>query len=109
MIQYSLSKRAALLVAALVLAGSVSAQQSAPTAAKPKAAGKAVTTPFKPVLESKGFDLLKAMSERLAAARAMAFTAMVTYEAPSRLGPALTYTTLSEILMQRPDRLRGET
>lgn len=107
MIQYKLARRAALLVASLILAGSVSAQQSAPKAAKPaKVSSKAATAPFKPVLEAKAIDLLKAMSERLAAARAMAFTAVVTYEAPSRLGPALAYSTHSEVLMQRPDKLR---
>ena len=29
-----------------------------------------------------------------------------TYEHPSRIGPALAYTTLSEVLMERPNKLR---
>jgi hypothetical protein len=36
----------------------------------------------------------------------MAFTAVVTYESPTRLGPPLAYTTSSEVIMQRPDKLR---
>jgi hypothetical protein len=36
----------------------------------------------------------------------MTFTAVVTYESPSRIGPALAYTTMSEVTMQRPDKLR---
>jgi len=40
-----------------------------------------------PALEPKAIDLLKASSTRLAAARSMAFTAVVSYENPSRLGP----------------------
>ena len=31
---------------------------------------------------------------------------MVSYENPSRLGPPLVYTTRSEVLLQRPDKLR---
>jgi hypothetical protein len=41
------------------------------------------------VLEPKALELLKAASSRLAAARSMKFTAVVSYEAPSRFGPAL--------------------
>jgi hypothetical protein len=36
----------------------------------------------------------------------MSFTAVVTYESPSRLGPPLAYTTTSDVVMQRPDKLR---
>src|SRR5712692_6391958 len=36
----------------------------------------------------------------------MTFTAVVSYENPSRLGPPLVYTTKSEVMMQRPDKLR---
>jgi hypothetical protein len=34
---------------------------------------------------------------------------VVTYEYPSQLGPAIAYTTTSDVLMQRPDRLRVVT
>jgi hypothetical protein len=36
----------------------------------------------------------------------MRFTAVVTYESPSRLGTPLAYTTRSEVTLQRPDKLR---
>lgn len=36
----------------------------------------------------------------------MALTAIVSYESPSQIGPPLIYSTKSEILMQRPDKLR---
>jgi hypothetical protein len=49
---------------------------------------------------------LQAASSRLAAARAMRFTAVVTYESPSRLGTPLAYTTKSEVTLQRPDKLQ---
>lgn len=63
------------------------------------------TTP--PVgLEPQALDLLKAMSARLAAAQTLSFTAVSTYESPSRIGPPLAYTTISEVTLQRPDRLR---
>ncbi len=60
----------------------------------------------KPVLEPKAIELLKAASSRLAAAHTMSFTTVVTYESPSRLGIPLAYTTKSDVVMQRPDKLR---
>jgi len=45
-----------------------------------------VAAEAKPVLEPKAIDLLKAASSRLAAARTMTFTAVISYESPSRLG-----------------------
>jgi hypothetical protein len=60
----------------------------------------------KPVLEPKAIELLKVASNRLAAAHAMSFTAVVTEESPSRLAIPLAYTTKSDAVMQRPDKLR---
>lgn len=65
--------------------------------------------PVTPMLEPKALDVLQAMGERLAGARAMSFTALVTEEHPSRLGPALAYTSQYDVLLQRPDRLRVVT
>ena len=59
-----------------------------------------------PALEPKAIELLKASSARLAAARSMSFTAVVSYESPSRPGPPLVYTTRSDVTLQRPDKLR---
>jgi hypothetical protein len=57
-------------------------------------------------LEPKAIDILKAACTRLAAAKSMAFTAVVSYESPSRLGTPLVYTTKSDVTLQRPDKLR---
>ena len=51
-------------------------------------------------------ELLKAAGDRLAAAKTMSFTAVATYESPSRLGPPLAYTVESQVTLQRPDKLR---
>jgi hypothetical protein len=60
----------------------------------------------KPALEPKALDILKAASARLAAAHSMSFTAIVTYENPSRLGFPLAYGTKSDVLLERPNKLR---
>ncbi|MBJ7898503.1 MAG: DUF2092 domain-containing protein [Cyanobacteria bacterium RI_101] len=57
-------------------------------------------------LEPKAIEMLKAMSDRLAKARTLQFTAVTTYENPSRLGPALAYHTLSNVILQRPNKLQ---
>lgn len=97
----------ALALAALGLASAPLFAQ----AGKPAAA--AATTPATPAppaaLEARALELLKATSDRLAQAHAMSFTAIVSYESPSALGPALVYSTRSEVLMQRPDKLRVVT
>jgi len=76
-------------------ANSAHAQSAAPAAAASK-----------PVLEPKALEILKAACARLAAAHSMSFTAVVTDESPSRVGFPLAYSTKSEVVMQRPDKLR---
>ena len=71
-----------------------------------KQATKAAASAFQPGLEPRAIDILKAASVRLAAAKSMSFTAVVSYESPSRLGPPLVYSTKSEVTLQRPDKLR---
>jgi len=91
----------------LAATGAQAAQQALKTskpAAKPPV--KKAVPAVKPVLEPKALDILKAASDRLAAARSMSFTAVISYESPSRLGPPLIYTTKSEVTLQRPDKLR---
>jgi hypothetical protein len=58
------------------------------------------------VLEPKAVEILKAASTRLAAARTLAFTAVIADEAPSRLGPPLLYASRADVALQRPDRMR---
>ncbi|MFO1206974.1 MAG: DUF2092 domain-containing protein [Burkholderiales bacterium] len=111
----------ALLVAvSFALTGIGYAASSQPTkkpqavkSAKPKQAAKSVKAKpaqaapeVKPVLEAKAIDILKAASARLAAAQSMSFTAIVSYEHPSRYGPALVYTTKSDVTLLRPNKLR---
>ncbi len=57
-------------------------------------------------LEPRAIEILKASSARLAAAHSMSFTAVVSYENPSRLGPPLIYTTSSDVTLKRPDKLQ---
>jgi len=91
----------------LATSGYAQQQPSVPQAKKPaKAPQKAPAPAVEPVLEPKAMEILKAASDRLAAAHAMRFTAVTSYESPSRLGPPLVYTTTSEVTLQRPDKLR---
>jgi len=104
--------RAALAVCVGLLIGvDASAQQAQPApkvaqqSAKP--AKKGVNKPpVELVREERALALLKAASDRLAAARSLQFTAVVSYEYPSELGPPIVYTTTSEVALQRPDKLR---
>ena len=88
-----------LVALGLLLAVGASAQEQppAPAVALPTAPG---------VLEAKAMGLLKAAGDQLASAKTMSFTAVATYESPSRLGPPLAYTVESKVTLQRPDRLR---
>lgn len=104
----------AVLAAALWVAGA-HAQQAAPAPAAPKAAAakapakpaaKKPVSPYKPVVDPKAMAIIKAMSDKLAAAKSMSFTATVGYEFPSKLGPPLVFTTRYDVAMQRPDKLR---
>jgi hypothetical protein len=100
----------ALLLTLGVLVGAVSQAQSvAQPAAKPVMAKKAAK-PKRPAaqlgVEPRAVEILKAASARLAGARSMTFTAVVSYESPSLLGPPLVYATKSEVTLQRPDKLR---
>ncbi|SIT38140.1 putative periplasmic protein [Paraburkholderia ribeironis] len=91
------------VVLGVLLAASGNAQQTH-KAARP--AAKSAAPAYQPGLEPHAIDILKAAGARLAAARTMSFTAVVSYESPSRLGPPLIYSTRSEVTMQRPDKLR---
>ena len=84
---------------------SKSGKPAASKSTKPKPAAKAAPA-VKPVLEAKAIDILKASSARLAAAKSMSFTAVVSYESQSRFGPPLVFTTKSDVTLSRPDKLR---
>lgn len=93
--------RVLLFAAGVVLtAAGVGCQQAPQPAKETLAPGE------RPVIEGRATEILKASSARLAAARTMTFTAVVTYEHPSRYGPTLAYTTKSEVTLQRADKLK---
>ena len=94
----------ALLALGLLVGTAAHAQQQ--QSAAPQAAPPAAPANAPAVLEPEALAVLKAAGDRLAAAHAMSFTAVATYESPSRLGPPLAYTVKSEVIMQRPDKLR---
>jgi hypothetical protein len=102
----SVSRRAAVCLLTLsILAGMASAQ----SASQPKKKPVQHSTPAadtRPALEPKAIEILKASSERLAAAHTVAFTALETYESPSRQGHPLVFVNKSEVTLQRPDKLR---
>jgi hypothetical protein len=111
------SKRYPILAAifwlGLVTAVSAQAQQNqaqqnqeAETASRPLQPLPFVLLPDKPSLEPKALAILKAASDKLAAAHTMSFTAVATYESPARTLQPLAYTTLSEVTLERPDKLR---
>jgi hypothetical protein len=115
MIRTPILRSALLLAVGVLFAAGSAGQQTEPAQAAPKAAkpAKAAKKPSAPVaqmgLEPRAIDILKAASARLAAAKTMTFTAIVSYESPSRFGPPLIYSTKSEVTMQRPDKLRVVT
>lgn len=81
--------------------------QTAAKADKPaKSARKAVAAPPQATLEPRVLQLLQAASQKLAAARTMAFTATVNYEYPSLLGPPLVYAMRYDVTLKRPDKLK---
>jgi hypothetical protein len=82
------------------------AQQEKQAAKAAKSSGKDNPPPVQMTLEPKAIEVLKAACSRLAAARTMSFTAVVTYESPCLFGTPLAYTTKSEVTLQRPDKLR---
>ena len=94
------SRRGLSLALGVLLAAAVGCQHAPEQAQGPAAPGET------PVIEARATDLLKAASARLAAARTLTFTAVISYEIPSRFGPPLVHTTTSEVTVQRPDKLR---
>jgi hypothetical protein len=92
----------------LLVAGTLaSAQTPAPAQAAPtpEAPPRAEHDPAPP-MEAKAIDILKAMGQRLAAARSLSFTAVATFERSSRFGHVLQYSSKYEVTLQRPDKLR---
>jgi hypothetical protein len=85
------------LAAALGMTAGASAQQPQQT--------PPVSPPPEPAMEPNAIEILKAMNVQLAAVKASSFTALSTYEPPAVASPS-TYTTISQVTLQRPDKLR---
>jgi len=83
----------------ILVATGVAQAQSAPQ-------DNPVATNSRTALEPKALEVLKASSDRLAAAHTLAFTAVESYETPSRQGHPLVLVNKSEVTLQRPDKLR---
>ena len=95
----------ALLLGATLAAG-VAAQSATPAAKAAPKKPAAQKAPFKAVLEPRAVELLKGMSQRLAAAKSLSFSAVASYEYPSRLGPPIVYSLRYDVALQRPNLLR---
>ena len=91
-----------LAAAAALMAGPAAAQGTGQAAPKPATGELGLKVEIQP----EALALVKAMSDRLAAAKTMSFTALTSYESPDRTGEPLIYTTLSEVTLQRPNKLR---
>jgi hypothetical protein len=89
-------------LAASFALGQGAAPTSPPNKKKPES--KAAPAP-RPTPETRAIEILKASCAKLAAAGSMSFTALAAYEVPSLWGPPLIYGRISEVALQRPDKL----
>src|SRR5690349_826679 len=96
------------LVVGLLMTTGAAGQTSPPASppVTPPSASEPEKPEFKLVLEPNAMELLKVTSARLAAAKAMSFTAVAGYEYPSRLGPPIVYSVRYDVTMRRPDKLK---
>lgn len=100
------SMRGLLFATAMATGLAAQAQPASKPAASP--ASKAAVAQA-PRLEQRALELLRGMSAALTGAKSLGFTAVASYESPSSVGPSLVYATSSEVLLQRPDKLRVVT
>jgi hypothetical protein len=115
-IALAIVRRIALPLMATVFCTAALAQQPAKPQAAPQATPQAtpqaapalplVMLPEKPDLDPKAMEILKASSAKLAAAKTMTFTAVATYESPARTLLPLAYMTLSQVTLERPNKLK---
>jgi len=74
--------------------------------APPATTAAAPNLGLKVEIEPAAMAIVKAMADKLAAAKSMSFTAVATYESPDRTGLPLLYLTTSDVTMQRPNKLK---
>lgn len=89
-----------LAVTALSMSMALAQQPAAQAPASPPDLG------LKVEVEPAAMALVKAMADKLAAAKSKSFTAFTIFESPDRTGLPLAYTTLSQVTMQRPNKLK---
>jgi hypothetical protein len=90
----------------LALPASAETPQSVASRVAASAAANKSAADAQMVLEPRAVDIIKAMATKLADAQGIKFSAVVSEESPSRLGPALVYTTRSDVVLQRPNKLK---
>src|SRR3974390_1677968 len=91
----------------LLIAGAGFGQTATPPAKKkPAASAKSTSAALTLQLEPKALEILKATSDKLAAAHTLSFTAVELFEHLTRQGAPLGYTAKYEVTLQRPDKLR---
>lgn len=98
---------ASLAVTALSMSIAVAQQPQQPAAQTP--ASPPASPPdlgLKVEVDPAAMAIVKAMADKLAAARSMSFNALTIYESPDRTGLPLAYTTLSQVTLQRPNKLK---
>ncbi len=115
MIRFHRTGSFAWIALSVLMAGSAAAQdtpqgtqkQASPPAAKKSGASDTNAAKAAALeLEPKAVEILRAASSRLAGAHSMKFTAVETYESLSRQGVPLAYANKSEVILQRPNKLR---
>jgi hypothetical protein len=92
-------------VALAVCAATARAQQTPPPETPPQPP-PSIDLGLKVELEPKAMEILKAMCEKLSAAKTLRFDAIAFYESPARTGQPLAYATLSHVTLERPNKLR---
>ena len=85
---------------------SATPKQTAPPAARKKTAPPKTSAPAPLELEPKAIEILKATSNKLASAHTLTFTAIETFESLSRQGAPLVYGNKYDTVLQRPNKLR---
>jgi hypothetical protein len=81
-------------------------QAAKPVAAQPAPQAKNSVPPPPPIVEQYALDRLKQMSDNIAAAKALTYHATSFAEMPAPTGQFLTLAVVSEVALQRPDKLR---
>jgi hypothetical protein len=105
---YTLCRNALLSLAMMFLVAGAGFAQTAAPPAKKKPAVSSKSAPAAPrlQLEPKALEILKATSEKLAAAHTLSFTAVELFENLTRQRAPLGYTAKYEVTLARPDKLR---